>query len=69
MAMTLVQCRRFYAQEMRFAASLNSPALIEAYARVPREKYLGPPPWSLASADARALSVTGKVSLFTMWWW
>jgi len=61
--MTLDDCRRFYAQEMRFAASLTSPSLIEACARVPREKYLGPPPWWLASADARALSVAGKVPL------
>jgi protein-L-isoaspartate(D-aspartate) O-methyltransferase len=61
--MTLDDCRRFYAQEMRFAAGLTSPALIEAYARVPREKYLGPPPWWLVSADARALSVVGKMSL------
>jgi protein-L-isoaspartate(D-aspartate) O-methyltransferase len=56
--MALDDCRRFYAQETRFAAGLISPALIEAYAQVPREKYLGPPPWWIASADARALSGT-----------
>jgi protein-L-isoaspartate(D-aspartate) O-methyltransferase len=57
--MTLDDCRRFYAEEVRLAANLNSPALIEAYARVPREKYLGPPPWQIGSADLRAMSVCG----------
>jgi protein-L-isoaspartate(D-aspartate) O-methyltransferase len=61
--MTLDDCRRFYAQEMRFAANLSSPALIEAYARVPREKYLGPPPWQIGLADLRAFSSTGKATL------
>jgi protein-L-isoaspartate(D-aspartate) O-methyltransferase len=57
--MTLDDCRRFYSQEIRFAANITSPALIEAYARVPREKYLGPPPWHIGSADQRAMSLTG----------
>jgi protein-L-isoaspartate(D-aspartate) O-methyltransferase len=57
--MTLEDCRRFYAEEVRFAANLDSPALVEAYARVPREKYLGPPPWQIGSADLRAMSVSG----------
>jgi protein-L-isoaspartate(D-aspartate) O-methyltransferase len=57
--MTLEDCRRFYADEVRLAANLSSLALIEAYARVPREKYLGPPPWQIGSADLRAMSVSG----------
>ena len=48
--MTLDDCRRFYAQEIRFAASLRSPRLIEAFARVPREKFLGPAPWHIPQA-------------------
>jgi protein-L-isoaspartate(D-aspartate) O-methyltransferase len=60
---TLDDCRRFYAQEVRFTANISSPALIEAYARVPREKYLGPPPWQIGSADQRAMSLTGLGSL------
>jgi protein-L-isoaspartate(D-aspartate) O-methyltransferase len=55
--MTLEDCRHFYAEEVRWAADLNSPALVEAYARVPREKYLGPPPWQIGSALARAMSI------------
>ena len=49
--MTLEECRRFYAEEIRYAANLSSPALIEALARVPREKFLGPGPWKIAGAD------------------
>ena len=37
--MTLEDCRHFYAEEVRWTADLSLPALVEAYARVPREKY------------------------------
>jgi protein-L-isoaspartate(D-aspartate) O-methyltransferase len=57
--MTLEDCRHFYAQEVRWTANLNSPLLVEAYARVPREKYLGPPPWQILSAEDRAMSLSG----------
>jgi protein-L-isoaspartate(D-aspartate) O-methyltransferase len=56
---TLEGCRRFYAEEIRVAANIHSAALVEAFARVPREKYLGPPPWQLDSAEQRALSFVG----------
>lgn len=49
--LTLEDCRRFYAEEVRFAANLTSPALIEALTRVPREKFLGPGPWQIAIPD------------------
>jgi protein-L-isoaspartate(D-aspartate) O-methyltransferase len=61
--MTLEDCRAFYAQEIRFAASLTTPVLVEAFARVPREKFLGPPPWFIGSANARALSAAGMVQM------
>jgi protein-L-isoaspartate(D-aspartate) O-methyltransferase len=57
--MTLEECRAFYAQEIRFAASLTTAGLVEAFGRVPREKFLGPPPWLIGSATARALSLAG----------
>ena len=57
--MTIEDCRAFYAQEVRFAASLSTPGLVEAFATVPREKFLGPGPWQIGSADARAMSVAG----------
>ncbi|MGH9610910.1 MAG: hypothetical protein ACRD34_14690, partial [Bryobacteraceae bacterium] len=47
--MTLDDCRLFYADEIRIVASLNSSALVAAYARVPREKFMGPAPWQVAS--------------------
>ena len=61
--MTLDDCRRFYADEIRFSANPRSSALIEAFARVPREKYLGPPPWQIGSADQRSLSLAAMGSM------
>ncbi|HEV2117509.1 MAG TPA: rRNA adenine N-6-methyltransferase family protein [Terriglobales bacterium] len=49
--MTLEECRRFYAEEIRLAGSVKSTALVEAFARVPREKFLGPGPWHFRSMD------------------
>jgi protein-L-isoaspartate(D-aspartate) O-methyltransferase len=56
---TLEDCRAFYAQEIRFVATVVTPGLVEAYARVPREKFLGPAPWHISSPTARALSLVG----------
>ncbi|HUE00290.1 MAG TPA: hypothetical protein VMR62_12015 [Bryobacteraceae bacterium] len=39
--MTLDDYRRFYAEEIEQVASLTSPALVEAFAWVPREQFLG----------------------------
>lgn len=61
--MTLDDDRRFHAEEIEQAANLTSPALIEAFARVPREKFLGPPPWQFASAEVRALAAAGLIQL------
>jgi protein-L-isoaspartate(D-aspartate) O-methyltransferase len=57
--MTIEECRRFYAEEIRFAAGLQSPSLVEAFASVPREKFLGPGPWEIGSPEARGMSATG----------
>jgi protein-L-isoaspartate(D-aspartate) O-methyltransferase len=51
--------RRFFADEIRFVANLNSPALVEAFARVPREQFLGPGPWRVGSPELRALAAAG----------
>lgn len=61
--MTVDECRSFYAQEVRFAANLRTPGLVEAFAKVPRERFLGPGPWQLGSAEGRAISVAGLVQL------
>jgi protein-L-isoaspartate(D-aspartate) O-methyltransferase len=56
--------RHRYAEEIRQKAQVRSPALVRAFAQVPRERYLGPGPWQLfestgyrttADADPRHL--------------
>jgi len=43
--MTIEQARRWYAEELRAVAHLESDAVVEAFARVPREVFLGAGPW------------------------
>src|SRR5215510_3278097 len=59
MTLTLEDYRRIYADEIRFVANLTSPALVEAYARVSREKFIGPGPWRVGSAEVRGLAAAG----------
>jgi protein-L-isoaspartate(D-aspartate) O-methyltransferase len=47
--MTLEECRRFYAEGIKLAANINSTPLLKAFARVPRESFLGPGPWKIPS--------------------
>lgn len=58
--MTLDDCRLFYADEIRIVASLNSSALIAAYARVPRERFMGPAPWKVASPEVGFRVLAGE---------
>jgi protein-L-isoaspartate(D-aspartate) O-methyltransferase len=60
--MNLEDCRIFFADEVRIAANLKSHALIHAYARVPRENFMGPPPWQIASPDQISLTTVGLAS-------
>ena len=39
--------RERYAEEFRYTAHLTSAEVIRAFARVPRERYLGPGPWRI----------------------
>ena len=41
--------RRWYAEELRYAAAVKSPAVIRAFATVPRERFLGPGPWLIGT--------------------
>jgi len=61
--MTIEECRAFYAKEVKFAANLTTPGLEEAFARVPREKFLGAGPWQIGSAEARSMSAAGMVQM------
>jgi protein-L-isoaspartate(D-aspartate) O-methyltransferase len=45
----LVAQRRAYAESLRAVAHLRSDAVVEAFARVPRERFLGPGPWQIAT--------------------
>jgi protein-L-isoaspartate(D-aspartate) O-methyltransferase len=47
--MTIEEYRRFYAEGIKLAANVQSDSLIEAFARVPREKFLGSGPWKIAT--------------------
>lgn len=63
--MMIDDCRRFYADEIRFTGNIHSIAVIEAFARVPREKFLGPGPWEIASPEIRGLSAAGIQTSYT----
>jgi protein-L-isoaspartate(D-aspartate) O-methyltransferase len=41
--------RRAYAEELLFTTHMRSPALLAAFASVPRERFLGPGPWRVRS--------------------
>ncbi|MGH7116617.1 MAG: protein-L-isoaspartate O-methyltransferase family protein [Stellaceae bacterium] len=43
------QIRRWYAEELRFTGRVGSSAVIDAFATVPRERFLGPGPWRIRS--------------------
>jgi protein-L-isoaspartate(D-aspartate) O-methyltransferase len=45
----LTAVRRFYAEEVQMTGGLKSPALVDALATVPRERFLPPGPWALRS--------------------
>lgn len=44
---TIAAARRDYAEALRNRADLRSEALVAAFARVPRERFVGPPPWRI----------------------
>lgn len=41
--------RQHYAEELRAVANLQSEAVVRAFAKVPREHFLGPGPWQILS--------------------
>jgi protein-L-isoaspartate(D-aspartate) O-methyltransferase len=45
--------RERYAAEFAYTANLTSPAVMRAFARVPRERFLGPGPWRIFQPYAR----------------
>src|ERR1039457_223822 len=57
--MTIEDCRHFYAEEVRIAAGVNSPALTKAFAQVSRDKFMGPPPWQISTPEMVAMAFQG----------
>lgn len=50
-AMDLAACRAFFAEEVQLSAGLESPALVRAFATVPRERFLDPGPWRVLKLE------------------
>ena len=46
--------RRFYAEEIAAVAHVESRALVDAFARVERERFLGPGPWLIGRNSGRS---------------
>jgi protein-L-isoaspartate(D-aspartate) O-methyltransferase len=45
--MTLEQVRCAFAEELRFVAHLSDQRVVDAFAAVPRERFVGPGPWRI----------------------
>ncbi len=46
----IASVRRMYAQQIVAAASATTPGLLDAFAAIPREQFLGPGPWVVVGA-------------------
>ncbi len=46
----IAEARRWFAEELRHTAHVRSPAVVEALAIVPRERFAGPGPWRILSS-------------------
>ena len=55
----VAEARRFYAEEVRFVGNLKREEVVAAFAKVPRERFLGPPPWKLGEPSGRYRDVPG----------
>jgi protein-L-isoaspartate(D-aspartate) O-methyltransferase len=50
----IAKARRHYAEELRFTAKVEARAVVDAFAAVPRERFLGRGPWRVLSPMAMA---------------
>src|SRR3954452_8319802 len=50
----VVAARRWFAEELRYTANVRAPAVVDAFAAVPRERFLGRGPWRILSPVAMA---------------
>jgi protein-L-isoaspartate(D-aspartate) O-methyltransferase len=49
--MPIREARRLYAEELRHCAGVRSERVVQAFATVPRERFLAPGPWTLLPAS------------------
>ena len=52
--------RQWFAEEIRVVANIQTRALVDAFAKVPREQFLGPGPWQIPVIDT-----TGTIGAVT----
>jgi protein-L-isoaspartate(D-aspartate) O-methyltransferase len=50
--------RRYFAEEVRAVANIRSEVLVAAFAKVPREHFLGPGPWQIMSDRSETYRTT-----------
>ena len=50
--MDMDDLRRYYAEEIRAVANIQTEAIIAAFAKVRREGFLGPGPWQIVNPDS-----------------
>lgn len=53
--MSLEERRRAFAESLRRSAPIRDPRVVAAFAAVPREAFLGPPPWRVLASAGRRL--------------
>jgi len=51
--------RRFFAEELEAVGKLRTPALVDAFARVPRDQFLPPGPWTVLSDSGESYMMGG----------
>ena len=54
----LAQCRAAYAHEVAARYGADDPGVEAAFAKVPREAFLGPPPWRIGSGGTSSWAST-----------
>lgn len=57
--MDLEMRRRFFAEELEAVCRLGSARLVEAFAAVPREQFLGPGPWTVLADTGDFMGLRG----------
>ncbi|HEY1261441.1 MAG TPA: methyltransferase domain-containing protein [Stellaceae bacterium] len=59
------EARRWYAEELRFTAHVKSQPVIDAFAGVPRERFVGPGPWRIRSPAWRVENAAQAAGYWT----